>query len=152
MTKKISDTTKTLHNPEPDYTRPLLKLPRKSRERMYKRLQALYSKSVARSTMLELERILQVYCAHKPKKLIVKDKGFNQEERFTQKDVILITYGDLLRSKEKSPLATLAEFCDTYLKGTINTLHILPFFPPLIKDFPSSTLRLSTPTWDHGMI
>ncbi len=34
-----------------------------------------------------------------------------------------------MRGKESSPLATLARFCDTYLKGTINTLHILPFFP-----------------------
>ena len=41
----------------------------------------------------------------------------------------MITYGDIMRGKESSPLATLARFCDTYLKGTINTLHILPFFP-----------------------
>ncbi len=129
MKKKISDTTNTVHNPEPDYARPLLKLPRKSREQMYNRLRVLYSESAAQSTMLELERILMVFYAHKPKKLIEKDKYFNQEERFTQEDVILITYGDLLQSAERSPLATLAKFCDTYLKGTINTLHILPFFP-----------------------
>ena len=129
MKKTIPDTTHTLHNPEPDYARSLLKLPRKSCERMYNRLRVLYSESVAQSTMLELERILMVFYAHKPKKLIEKDKDFDQEERFTQKDVILITYGDLLRSAERSPLATLAKFCDTYLKGTINTLHILPFFP-----------------------
>ncbi|MCK4646328.1 MAG: sugar phosphorylase, partial [Candidatus Aminicenantes bacterium] len=129
MKKKISDTTHTVHNPEPDYSRSLLKLPRKSRERMYNRLRVLYSESVAQSTMLELERTLMVFYAHKPEKLIEKEKDFDQEERFTQKDVILITYGDLLQSAERSPLATLAKFCDTYLKGTINTLHILPFFP-----------------------
>ncbi|MCK4892676.1 MAG: sugar phosphorylase, partial [Calditrichia bacterium] len=44
-------------------------------------------------------------------------------------DVILITYGDLLHGEEHSPLVSLAKFCDTYLEGTINTLHILPFFP-----------------------
>ncbi len=126
---KIFDTIKTVHNPEPDYTRPLLKLPRESSKRMYNRLRILYSESVARTTMLELERILMVYHAHKPQELIEKDKDFDPAERFTQKDVILITYGDLLRGKESSPLATLARFCDTYLKGTINTLHILPFFP-----------------------
>lgn len=70
-----------------------------------------------------------VFYAHKPQELIERDKNFDPTERFTQKDVILITYGGLLRGKESSPLATLAIFCDTYLKGTINTLHILPFFP-----------------------
>jgi len=70
-----------------------------------------------------------VFYAHKPQELIERDKNFDPTERFTQKDVILITYGGLLRGKESSPLATLARFCDTYLKGTINTLHILPFFP-----------------------
>lgn len=70
-----------------------------------------------------------VFWAHKPRKLIEKDKNFDPQERFSQKDNILITYGDLIRGKESSPLATLARFCDTYVKGTINTLHILPFFP-----------------------
>ncbi|UCE07967.1 MAG: alpha-glucosidase C-terminal domain-containing protein, partial [bacterium] len=78
---------------------------------------------------LELERILMVFYAHKPQKLVEKEKDFDPAERFTQKDVILITYGDLLRGKENSPLVALAKFCDIYLKGTINTLHILPFFP-----------------------
>ncbi|MCD4842192.1 MAG: sugar phosphorylase [Methanosarcinales archaeon] len=126
---KISDTTKTLHNPEPDYTKHILKIPKESLERMHNRLRFLYSESVARTTILELERILQVYYAHKPSEQIEKEKDFDPAERFTQRDVILITYGDLLQGKESSPLATLARFCDTYLKGTINTLHLLPFFP-----------------------
>jgi sucrose phosphorylase len=50
-------------------------------------------------------------------------------ERFTELDVILITYGDLLYKKRQSPLKTLGDFCDSYLRGTINPLHILPFFP-----------------------
>ena len=126
---KISDTTKTLHNPEPDYTKPILQIPEESLERMHNRLRFLYSESVAGTTILELERILQVYYAHKPSEQIEKEKNFDPAERFTQRDIILITYGDLLRGKESSPLATLARFCDTYLKGTINTLHLLPFFP-----------------------
>ncbi|KAF5419232.1 MAG: sucrose phosphorylase [Candidatus Methanocomedens sp.] len=126
---KIYDTTKTLHNPEPDYTKSILKIPEESLERMHNRLRFLYSESVARTTILELERILQVYYAHKPQEQIEKEKNFDPAKRFTQKDVILITYGDLLQGKESSPLATLARFCDTYLKGTINTLHLLPFFP-----------------------
>ena len=61
--------------------------------------------------------------------MIEREKDFVPEDRFTEQDVILITYGDLLRKKGQAPLATLAQFCDAYLKGAINTLHILPFFP-----------------------
>jgi sucrose phosphorylase len=93
---RISDTTKTLHNPEPDYTKPILQIPEESLERMHNRLRFLYSESVARTIILELERILQVYYAHKPSEQIEKEKNFDPAERFTQKDVILITYGDLL--------------------------------------------------------
>jgi len=125
----ISDTQKTVHNSEPDYTRPLLNIPKESYKRIQERLCVLYNEKVAKATMSELERILKVFYAHKPLKLIEKEKELNPSERLTQKVVILITYGDLLLGKESSPLATLSRFCDAYLKGTINTLHILPFFP-----------------------
>jgi len=119
----------TFHNPEPDFTRPLLEIPSEDRKRILNRLNFLYGESVANAYMPELERILDVYYAHKTQALIEKKKGFDPKERFTQEDVILITYGDLLRGEERTPLADLAKFCDTYLEGTINTLHLLPFFP-----------------------
>ncbi len=118
-----------LHKTELDYTLPLLNIPEVSRKRIYNRLSFLYGEEEARKIMPELERILKVYYAFKPQEMIENEKIFNPNERFTEKDVILITYGDLLRGKEHSPLATLANFCDTYLEGSVNTLHILPFFP-----------------------
>jgi len=49
---------------------------------------------------------------------------------FSQKDVVLITYGDTLQQKkEVKPLTTLYEFANAYLKNAISTLHFLPFFP-----------------------
>ena len=72
------------------------------------------------------------------------------EERFTEKDLILITYGDLLHGGEESPLATLHKIVNTYNHGAMNTLHILPFFPYSsdrgfsIKDFSSVDPRLGT--------
>jgi glycosidase len=125
--RKSFKAIKTVHNKEPDYTKPLLRLSSKARERIFSRLVFLYGEAVATAYMPELERILQVYYAHKPPEMI--EKYFDPAKRFTEKDVILITYGDILRGNERSPLATLAKFCDTYLEGTINTLHILPFFP-----------------------
>jgi len=122
-------TTGTVHNQEPDYSRPLLEIPPGSYEKIFTRLSFLYGEPVARSYMPELERRLKIYYAHKPIKMIEREKAFDPRERFTEEDIILITYGDILRGKEPSPIATLGKFCDTYLEGTINTLHILPFFP-----------------------
>ncbi len=114
---------------EPDYRKPLLKIPQGARARIFQRLCFLYGTEAAERSLLDLERVLQVHEAHKPCARAAMEKGFDPEERFTEKDVILITYGDLLKGDDASPLATLARFCDTYLEGTINTLHILPFFP-----------------------
>jgi len=122
-------TTKTLHSPEPDYKRPLLKIPLEAHKQMLERLTRLYGRSVAESYMPELERIMDVYFAHKPQKLIENERGFDPTNRFTEKDVILITYGDLVHGEGLSPLKILAKVCDDYLEGTINTIHILPFFP-----------------------
>jgi sucrose phosphorylase len=127
--RKYFDLTATVHNQEPDFTRPILDIPSEKQKEIESRLAFLYGKKKADEYMPEIMRILKVYYAHKPEEKIEYEKYLNPEERFTEKDVILITYGDLLRGDEKSPLATLAKFCDNYLRGTINTLHILPFFP-----------------------
>ncbi|MCP4131621.1 MAG: sugar phosphorylase [bacterium] len=121
--------TKTVHNQEPDYDRTPLVLPEDLQASMLNRLSFIYGEETAKTYMPELERILKVYYAHKPDKMIDKEKKFDPENRFSEKDVILITYGDLLKGDDRSPLVTLAKFCDTHLEGSINTLHILPFFP-----------------------
>jgi sucrose phosphorylase len=120
--------TATVHDPEPDYYRPLLEIPPEARQRMLDRLAFLYGEETAREWLPELERILKVYYAHKPKRLIEREKNLVPEERFTEKDTILITYGDLVRKEGESPLKTLVRLCDTLLAG-VNTVHILPFFP-----------------------
>ena len=47
------------------------------------------------------------------------------------KDVVLITYADMVQStcKDSSPLSVLKEFCTARLKGAVSTIHILPFYP-----------------------
>ncbi len=121
--------TRTVHNQEPDYARERLVLPEHARKKLLERMTFIYGEDVAEAYMPELERILKIYYAHKPPELIHKEKKIIPEERFSEKDIILITYGDLLKDDDYSPLTTLSRFCDTYLEGTINTLHILPFFP-----------------------
>ena len=119
------------YNREPDYTKPLLEIPPDARQKIFARLCFLYGKSKAEQYMPELERILKVHHAHKPQEMIEAEKDFDPTNRFSEKDVILITYGDLLRSEDRSPLATLDNFLRNSpgLKQIINTLHILPFFP-----------------------
>lgn len=46
-----------------------------------------------------------------------------------QRDAILITYGDQVQQVGESPLRTLANFCSNHLKGLVNTVHVLPFYP-----------------------
>lgn len=114
---------------EPDYTRSPIEIPIDVREDLFIRLRFLYGEAEAKQWMPELERILKVHSAHKPQEMIEAEKHFDPKERFTEKDMILITYGDLVHGEEHSPLATLYKFVDTHNLGAISTLHILPFFP-----------------------
>lgn len=140
----------TTHLPAPDYDRPRFRLPAAAREKIRSRLAFLYDEETADRYLPEVERLLQVYAAHKPAALLAAEEDFRPEERFSERDIILITYGDLIRGAEASPLQTLARFCDTYLEGTINTIHILPFFPYSsdrgfsIIDFSTVDPRLGT--------
>ena len=68
--RKTFETTQTTHQQEPDYDRPLLALSEENRQCLYSRLTRLYGKKVAEAYGPELERILEVYYAHKPKEMI----------------------------------------------------------------------------------
>ncbi|GAB4576007.1 MAG: alpha-amylase family glycosyl hydrolase [Anaerolineae bacterium] len=50
-------------------------------------------------------------------------------ERLSERDAVLITYGDTLYQRGRPPLQTLHEFLASNLKDVISTVHILPFFP-----------------------
>jgi len=60
------------------------------------------------------------------KKYTLKDI---KEEGLSEKDVVLITYGDNIQKKGQPHLETLKEFVDKYCLPEINSTHILPFFP-----------------------
>jgi sucrose phosphorylase len=47
----------------------------------------------------------------------------------SERDVVLITYGDQVYRESERPLATLHTFLKARLAGAINTIHILPFYP-----------------------
>lgn len=51
------------------------------------------------------------------------------EPLFSEKDVVLITYGDSLIKQGGVPLGVLHDFAGKHLRGVFSAIHILPFFP-----------------------
>ncbi len=151
--KRRYDGFKFIHNREPDYQKNHLEIPNDFREKILSKFSFLYDEQTAKAYMPELERICKVYHTYRTEDIIESTKSFEPKERFTEEDVILITYGDLIREDNVSPLETLSKFCGLYLKQTINTLHILPFFPHSsdrgfsVTDF--ETVDPSLGTWEN---
>lgn len=118
-----------LYRLEPDYTRPLLEVPETRADRIRRLLASLYGEDQSEEIYRQIERIMRVHQAHATPEIIEAEKNFDPTHRFTERDVVLITYGDLILSKERTPLQTLADFAEVFFHGIITTLHILPFYP-----------------------
>ena len=73
-------------------------------------------------------------------------------EPLTEKDTVLICYGDSLVRTGEMPLRTLHTFAKDHLKDIVSTLHILPFFPYSSDDGFSvtdyATVRHDLGTWE----
>lgn len=76
----------------------------------------------------------------------------NHQNHWDQEDVILITYGNSLLREDQRPLATLYDFLKGHLEKTINSVHILPFYPYSSDDgfavIDYSTVNPSIGDWD----
>ena len=73
------------------------------------------------------ERILARLGAIKPD--LVGGQSDDSAPKFSEKDVILIAYGDIVQAPNQPDLQTLKAFLDRRFDGRLNGLHILPFFP-----------------------
>lgn len=113
----------------PDFSSQRLQIQPDAEKQMRARLALLYGEQAEPDIYKELERILVVHHSYMTPELIEAEKNFRVSDRFTEKDVILITYGDLIVSENKMPLVALADFTQRMFHGLINTLHILPFYP-----------------------
>jgi sucrose phosphorylase len=56
-------------------------------------------------------------------------KANSHGNRWDEKDIWVITYGDSIQSSDRVPLKSLSNFMTKNLSGLINGVHILPFFP-----------------------
>jgi len=88
-------------------------------------LEAIYGEAQTNQALTELTQEL------------IDIMGFRQhyeavsphQNYWTEEDVAVITYGHSIQKENEAPLHTLRGFLDTYLKDSINSVHILPFFP-----------------------
>lgn len=79
----------------------------------------LYGEANALPTLARVENLLAVYRARIPAK----------NAALTERDALLITYGDQVQAPDEKPLRTLTKVCDQYLTGALSGIHILPFYP-----------------------
>ncbi|MEP0355002.1 sugar phosphorylase [Paraglaciecola sp.] len=80
------------------------------------------------------------------------DEPKRHHNNWDQKDVMLITYGDSIEKEGEKPLKTLHSFLKQYCGDSINSVHILPFFPYSSDDGFSvidySSVNESLGNWD----
>ncbi|MEK7441084.1 MAG: alpha-amylase family glycosyl hydrolase, partial [Chloroflexota bacterium] len=67
-------------------------------------------------------RLLDILDRYRP---LIRSQRFDLSER----DAILITYGDQVQDTGAPPLRVLADFCQRHLTGVVSGVHILPFYP-----------------------
>ena len=92
---------------------------------LFEHLKFIYGEKVATQMLPRLLDRLQTFKRQHPELSEVVFAG----ERVTEKDVILITYGDMVQSEDQVPLQTLGRFLSEYARTLISTVHILPFYP-----------------------
>jgi len=49
--------------------------------------------------------------------------------RLSEKDAVLITYGDQVQRPPEPPLRELNDFLNAHIDGLVNSVHLLPFYP-----------------------
>ncbi|MBI5052475.1 MAG: sugar phosphorylase [Chloroflexi bacterium] len=79
----------------------------------------LYGESRGRVVMDHLRQILDRY----------RPLLHSNHAELSERDSVLITYGDQVQSAGMPPLRVLADFCRKHLTGVVNAVHILPFYP-----------------------
>ena len=88
-------------------------------ETMQQLLNRIYGDKIGAQAFKRIVPLIEAFCVQQPRK----------QAYFSQKDVVLITYGDSLKKSGQTPIAALHEFAAYHLKEALSTIHFLPFFP-----------------------
>lgn len=109
-------------------------------------LNFIYGDEIAKSTFEQLQDRLAKFQQRHPELGRSVDPG----QRVTQADSILITYGDQVVEPDKPALRTLAEVLQSYLKGVVSSVHLLPFYPYSSDDgFSVIDYKAINPGWGN---
>jgi glucosylglycerate phosphorylase len=107
----------------------------------------LYGKKRGQKALHKIEKITENFFIKYSSKCSDKRKWLDE------KDIILITYGDQIKEECKNPLESLKDFLDLYVKDTVNSVHILPFYPYSSDDGYSVTnyfkVNPELGRWEH---
>jgi len=97
-------------------------LERDDEERMHlikESIESIYDKEDADLAYDAVSELIEAY----------REKIESKPYHLSEKDVILITYGDQIFHEGETALATLNRFLNEYVQDCINSVHILPFYP-----------------------
>ncbi|NDJ74691.1 MAG: sugar phosphorylase [Chloroflexi bacterium] len=86
----------------------------------------LYGQERGAAAFQRLQTRLDAFRSQHPD---ISSQAPDPTERVTERDAILITYGDSLWETDMPPLQTLHRFLKQHLAGVLSSVHILPFFP-----------------------
>jgi len=107
---------------------PIVPLSRQVKDRLRRHLSFLYGETESDALFARLVEMLTQFRARHPRSVAAKN-ALPPAERLTERDAILITYGDQFSEPGRPPLQTLADFLREYLGDALSGVHILPFFP-----------------------
>lgn len=83
------------------------------------RLAFLYDEADTEAAYAAIERLVEKY----------RQRIVSTPYKLSEKDAILITYGNQVIRPNETTLETLRHFLETRVGDTLNTVHILPFYP-----------------------
>jgi glycosidase len=83
----------------------------------------LYGEAAGPQVCAQIDQLMERY------RTLLPPAAAAQRAVLTQRDAILITYGDQVQQAGVAPLQSLADFCSQRLAGLVSGVHILPFFP-----------------------
>jgi sucrose phosphorylase len=96
--------------------------------RLHDHLAFLYGEARALSLSARLSEMLKEFAEANPE-IVTAARRTLSEESVSERDTVLITYGDMVSQPGGAPLQTLADFLADHTAGIISSVHVLPFYP-----------------------
>lgn len=100
-------------------------IPKSKEEILKSKLHSIYDEKTVEEFYPKLEEFILDFAEKHPE----LRKEEENSGRLSEKDSVVICYGDHIQAAGEPPLKSLNNFFENHLKESISTVHILPFFP-----------------------